>query len=82
MKGGRVWLMTGQSVPLVKERSLNYMLIAVGSPSNYNSISLPLALGNIFEKKKSSVNAIVRSVYFERGDYLAPPKNAKSNTQR
>lgn len=56
MKGGRVWLMTGQSVPLVKERSLNYMLIAVGSPSNYNSISLPLALGNIFEKKKSSVN--------------------------
>lgn len=56
MKGGRVWLMTGQSGPLVKERSLNYILIAVGSPSNYNSISLPLALGKIFEKKKSSMN--------------------------
>ena len=56
MKGGRVWLMTGQSGPLVKERSLNYILIAVGSSSNNNSISLPLALGNIFEKKKSSVN--------------------------
>lgn len=52
MKGGIVWLMTGQSDPLVKERSLDYFLIAVGSPSNYNSISLPLALGKIFEKKE------------------------------
>lgn len=55
MKGGRVWLMTGQSGPLVKERSLNYILIAVGSPSNYNSISAP-CIRKIFEKKKSSMN--------------------------
>ena len=48
--------MTGQSGPLVKERSLNYILIAVGSSSNNNSISLPLALGKIFKKKKSSMN--------------------------
>lgn len=56
MKGGRVWPTADQSGPLVKERSLDYILIAAGSPFNYNSISLPLALGKNLENKRSPRN--------------------------
>lgn len=54
-EGGRVRLVAGHSGPLVMGRSLDYSLIALGSPLILTPLLCPLHEGKILRKKKRSL---------------------------